>query len=98
MNNDSGSGAGRTVRRYKQQIHLQGEYGTTLVRRTDPPDVGFGKLGVVVAVDSTVEFDGDEYSGAVKVASGEIHSFIESAIESGADMRVYNFITPTGDD
>ena len=76
---------------YHDTIYIDGEYGKTLRRRDEDADVGNRKLGMIAAFSGTVEYDGDEYSGLVKVGVDETEGFMAKMWDSGINFRVYNF-------
>lgn len=85
----SNGGGGRN--KYDDAIYVEGEYGKTLRRRDETPDVGNRKLGMIVGFSGEVEYDGEEYGGLVSVGAGETESFLEALWAEGVDFRVYNF-------
>jgi len=58
-------GSGR--RSFKSEVSVKGDYGTELVKRTDTPDIGYGRVHAVVTFDGVVDYDGDAYMSYISV-------------------------------
>ena len=91
MSSSSSSGSSRTRRTYEEAIHVDGEFGKTLVRRTETADVGYRKLAMVVVMSGTATYEGEQYSGRVKVGADVGSDFLQALMTSGVNFRVYNF-------
>ena len=48
-------------------MSVKGDYGTELVKRTDTPDIGYGRVHAVVTFDGVVDYDGDAYMSYISV-------------------------------
>ena len=63
---------------------VPGEFGTELVRRTDDPDIGHGRIHAVVTFDGAVDYDGDCHLGNITVDEShmeEVVADIKSRVE-----------------
>jgi hypothetical protein len=84
--NDSGS---RTT--YKDQIHVDGEFGTRTVKRDDEPDIGIGKVSIVVSFDGVVNYKDDALMSPVSVSDDESEAFLDDVEERLSELEVHDF-------
>lgn len=86
----SGSSSGRT--RYDTQIHVKGEFGTTLYRRDDEADLGSGTVDKVVTFDGAVDYKSDAIVGPVSLTETEAEAFIDSIDGRVDEYEVHDFV------
>lgn len=75
MNTSSSAGSKTTRTKYKSQIHVKGELGTTTYRREDDADLGDGTVDAVVNFDGVVDYKDDAIVGPVSLTESELEAF-----------------------
>lgn len=55
---------------------MPGQYGTELVKRTDRPDIGHGRVHAVVTFDGVVDYEGDAYFGNMTVSENRMDEVV----------------------
>jgi len=86
VSSSSGSGS-RT--RYKDQIHVEGEFGTKTYRRDDEPELGCGDIEYVAVYDGVVNFKDDAVMSPVSVGDSVAEMFRDDVEErlSGVEFK-----------
>lgn len=73
MNSSGKSSGGRTT--YKDQIHVEGQFGTKTYRRDDEPEVGYGDIECVAVFTGVVDFHSDAIIGPVSLGESVADEF-----------------------
>jgi len=91
MSTSSSSGSKTTRKQYEQQIHVQGQYGTSTYRRDDDADIGVGSVDVVVDFDGAVDYNDDAFVGPVSLTDAESDAFIDDIDGRVDEYSVHTF-------
>jgi len=91
MSTSSSAGSKTTRTRYKDQIHVKGQLGTTTYRREDDADLGEGTVDRVVNFDGVVDYKSDAIVGPVSLTETECEAFTDSIEGRVDEYEVHTF-------
>ena len=89
MNSSSGSSVTRN--KYREQIHVKGDFGTRTVRRDDEPDYGTGGVDCVVTFTGAVDYRSDCVLGAVSLGDDARDAFIDEIDGRVEEYDIHTF-------
>lgn len=92
------SSSGSTRRTFKDQVHVQGQYGTRTVRRGDDPDVGLGKVHAVLTFEGVVDYNNDPHFGNISVDEDTLETVKDDLQERVSDLEVITLVKGNDDD
>lgn len=86
-----GDGSSVTRTKYKDQIHVKGDFGTRTVRRDDEPDYGDAPVAGVVTFDGAVDYRSDCVIDVVSLGDDALDSFIDEIDGRVGEYTVHTF-------
>lgn len=89
MSDDDGSSVTRT--KYKDQIHVKGDFGTRTVRRDDEADYGDTPVAGVVTFDGAVDYRSDCVIDVVSLGDDALDAFIDEIDGRVREYTVHTF-------
>jgi len=76
---------------YKDQVTVDGMYGSRTVRRDDQPDIGAGSIEFVAVFDGVVDYRDDAIMGPVAVGEMLADDFRDDVGDRVDDIKFVTF-------